>query len=234
MAEENTLSIGWCVIPPYIMNRPDLSSNEKLLYGRILGLSDKEGYCFASNEWLGQQIGLEGRSVRAIIAKLKVKGLIDVEVDLKLVSQRRIYPLGETSVRRGGVIAMTPQGGIDMTPSKELSETVTNTSSKEDGQARGMKKLSSVLEGLNIRHSVKLPTDNRLSNGWQYYALEVVKLAGFTNGESKRIFSVFKQRQWGHFQVEKAKEVINHKNYKALTTEKDRVSYLIGAFRNSA
>ncbi len=110
-----------------------------------------------------------------------------------------------------------------------------NSSSKEDGNSQGMKKLSAVMERIKLTQPLS-PTDKvdkRLGNGWQYYALEVVKIAGFKNGESKRIFQVFKQKNFGHFQMEKTKEVINHANYKALKSEKDKVSYLIGAYRKS-
>ncbi|MEO0289595.1 MAG: helix-turn-helix domain-containing protein [candidate division WOR-3 bacterium] len=88
--------LGWCLIPPYILSREDLSLSEKVLYGRILGLADKDGYCFASNAWLGKQINLSKTRVAHLISRLKELGLIKVEVikdaDGKIL-QRRIYPL---------------------------------------------------------------------------------------------------------------------------------------------
>ena len=227
MIEADINSIGWCVIPPYIMSRADLSSNEKMLYGRILGLSGKEGYCFASNEWLGKQIGLTGRAVRAIIAKLKEKKLIDTEVDLTLISQRKIYPTGESTVR-GDVMMMTPQGVMSVTPTNRV---ITNTLSKDNGQSHGMKKLGLVMQKIKLKQDIPQNTDKRLSQGWQYYALEVVKLTGFKNGGRGIIFSTFKRKNYGHFEMEKTKDIIHNKNYPILKSEADQAAYLIGAFK---
>ena len=81
------LTVGWCLIPPYIV-ASDLSANEKLVYGRIMGLTGKRGYCDASNFWLGKQLNLDDGTVKNIVVSLKKKGLL--EVNLKRDSSHKV------------------------------------------------------------------------------------------------------------------------------------------------
>lgn len=92
---EQSQILGWCLIPPYILAREDLSLSEKVLFGIILGLADKDGYCFASNTWLGKQIGLSKIRISHLISHLKELGLIRVELERDengKIIQRKIYP----------------------------------------------------------------------------------------------------------------------------------------------
>lgn len=106
--QRNEPIVGWCLIPAFILSRTDLSLSEKVLYGRILGLADKGGYCFASNAWLGEQIGLAQGTVANMISRMAKKGLLRVEVlrnEKNEVTERRIYPLlgGYSSLEWGGI-----------------------------------------------------------------------------------------------------------------------------------
>lgn len=51
MNEENQIGY-YAVIPSTILFNENLKANEKLLYAVITILSNKEGYCFASNAYL--------------------------------------------------------------------------------------------------------------------------------------------------------------------------------------
>lgn len=48
--EENRMGY-YCVITGKILDDNELSSDEKILYGRISGLANKEGYCYATNNY---------------------------------------------------------------------------------------------------------------------------------------------------------------------------------------
>lgn len=88
--------IGWCIIPPNIIAREDITASEKILYGRIVGLADNKGYCYASNQWLGEQTGLNKRTISNLVTDLQKKKLIKVVVDRtnnNEVLERKIYPL---------------------------------------------------------------------------------------------------------------------------------------------
>ena len=52
MNEENKIGY-YAVIPATILFDKELKPNEKLLYAVITALSNKEGYCYASNTYLG-------------------------------------------------------------------------------------------------------------------------------------------------------------------------------------
>ena len=58
MGIENEVNrIGYfAVIPATVLFNNSLKPNEKLLYALITALSNKEGYCFASNKYLGEKL----------------------------------------------------------------------------------------------------------------------------------------------------------------------------------
>lgn len=104
--------VGWCLIPPFVLAKTDIGSSEKVVFGRVMGLSKKWGFCNASNEWLGEGIGLTGRGVSNIVSKLKKKDYVKVELIRgkdKQIIERRIYPLWNFY---GGGIAQTCDRGI--------------------------------------------------------------------------------------------------------------------------
>ena len=51
--EENKISY-YSVIPATVLFCEELKPNEKLLYAAITSLANKEGYCYASNSYLGK------------------------------------------------------------------------------------------------------------------------------------------------------------------------------------
>jgi hypothetical protein len=89
-------NVGWILVPPEIVFREDLTISEKYLFGRINGLKHRKGYCFASNKWLGEQIGLKANTVSSLITNLVKKKLLARKVirnkDKKVI-ERRLYIL---------------------------------------------------------------------------------------------------------------------------------------------
>lgn len=86
--------IGWCLIPPFIMCRDDLSHSQKILYGRIQGLVNNLGYCFATNHWLGNQACLKKETVSSLLSDLQNKQLLQIDVirdERNRVVERRIF-----------------------------------------------------------------------------------------------------------------------------------------------
>lgn len=85
------------VIPATVRQDDQLSTNAKILYGDIVALANASGYCFASNQYFTETLGVTERSVTRLIAKLAERGHIRVRIlrDQKsgLVTGRRIYPL---------------------------------------------------------------------------------------------------------------------------------------------
>ena len=57
------------------------SMSEILLYGLIEVLSYKEGYCFASNQYLAENLDIAKGSVANLLSKIAKKGWVLIEVD---------------------------------------------------------------------------------------------------------------------------------------------------------
>lgn len=72
---EEKIFSTYSVIPTEVMLNKGISSTAKVLYGLISSLCNEKGYCWASNDYLGLQLGITGTRV-----SLLVKELIDSEL----------------------------------------------------------------------------------------------------------------------------------------------------------
>ena len=91
--EENNIGC-YSVIPTRILFNENLKPNVKLLYGAITSLACKEGYCYASNNYLGEKFKVDPKTISSWIKELRELNYIVVEIirnDKKEVIQRRIY-----------------------------------------------------------------------------------------------------------------------------------------------
>lgn len=79
----------WVVIPANIRYNKNISSSAKLLYGELIALSNKYGYAFPSNKWLGGLYGISSRQVTRLISELVTAGL--VRADNYNNGKRKIY-----------------------------------------------------------------------------------------------------------------------------------------------
>ena len=93
--EENENNIGcYSVIPTRILYNENLKPNVKLLYGAITSLCNKEGYCYASNNYFGEKFKVDPKTISSWIKELRELNYVIVEIirnDKKEVIQRRIY-----------------------------------------------------------------------------------------------------------------------------------------------
>lgn len=84
----------YAIIPANVRYDEGLPANAKLLYGEITALSNKKGYCYASNAYFAKLYKVSIRSIQSWIASLSAKGYISVELkyikDTKKVDERRI------------------------------------------------------------------------------------------------------------------------------------------------
>jgi hypothetical protein len=70
-------NLNWAaVIPCRYLLATDISSTQKLLIGLISGLSNVKGYCFASNEYLGNCLNISKVSVSHAVSDLEKKGYL--------------------------------------------------------------------------------------------------------------------------------------------------------------
>jgi len=68
--------MSFIAIPFELLNREDLSCSHKVLMGLIYSLSAKDGYCYASNQYLGEAIGVSSENVRKWVSQLEQKGIV--------------------------------------------------------------------------------------------------------------------------------------------------------------
>lgn len=59
-----------------LVELPTLSSRAKLIYGYIVALSQKNGYCFATNAFFVKKLKVSERTVTRIVSELRKAGLI--------------------------------------------------------------------------------------------------------------------------------------------------------------
>ena len=91
MNDENK-SNYYAIIPASVRYDEDLTDKAKLLYGEITCLSNKEGYCFATNKYFSKLYHCSNRAIQNAISTLQDKGYIRVLVENNY--QRKIFLMG--------------------------------------------------------------------------------------------------------------------------------------------
>lgn len=128
----------YAIIPASVRYDNRLKANEKLLYSEITALSNKSGYCYATNKYFGELYEVDNLTISRWIKHLKELGYIDTEIIYKENSKeidKRIIKINgipidknvstyipenqETSIQNS-------QGGIDEKV-KENNTSINNT-----------------------------------------------------------------------------------------------------------
>ena len=84
----------YAVIPANIRYCKELKYPERLFYGEITCLLNKEGYCFASNKYFADLYGVIPGTISRWISHLQQLGFITVEVirdEKKQIIERKIF-----------------------------------------------------------------------------------------------------------------------------------------------
>lgn len=84
----------WSVMPASVRYDNRLRPNAKILYSEITALSNKSGFCTATNEYFSELYNLSKTTVSQLISELSKHGYIKVEIirnDNKAIEERRIF-----------------------------------------------------------------------------------------------------------------------------------------------
>lgn len=81
----------YAVIPAEIRYSKELSMFQKLLYAEITALTQKDGYCWASNKYFAELYDVSERYISQSINSLKEKGFLQIFVDKEAGNKRKIY-----------------------------------------------------------------------------------------------------------------------------------------------
>ena len=73
----------YAIIPAEVRYDKDLKDKAKLLYGEIVALSDKLGYCYATNNYFAELYGISKTAVSLLIKELIDKNYIKSEIIYK-------------------------------------------------------------------------------------------------------------------------------------------------------
>ena len=94
--DDDIQRIGYyAVIPATVLFNERLKPNEKLLYALITALSNKEGYCYASNKYLGEKLGVDPVTFSRWITDLRRNNYVFVDImrnEKKEIICGRIFP----------------------------------------------------------------------------------------------------------------------------------------------
>lgn len=140
--------MNFITIPYDLLARTDLTASEKNLMGLIHSLSAKEGYCFASNSYLGNALGSNSESVRKWINQLEKKQVLSRTIKKK--------PNGEVESRE--LKLLIPMVKNDHTYGKILPE--------------GMVKIDHIINNTNKEDN---KTNERFEEFWNIYNKKIGK-----------------------------------------------------------
>lgn len=71
----------YSVVPAEIKYDDELTEKAKLIYGEISSLSNKKGYCFATNSYFAKLYKCTNRTIQNAISKLQEKGFIKAVIE---------------------------------------------------------------------------------------------------------------------------------------------------------
>jgi predicted transcriptional regulator len=87
---ENSLSY-YATIPSWLLGL-DITNGEKIMCILLSSLSNKEGYCFATNQYLSEVLGMTENAVKISLGRLERGGIITIQnKKTKVSGNRRIY-----------------------------------------------------------------------------------------------------------------------------------------------
>ena len=81
----------YAIIPADVRYHPDLTANAKLLYGEITALCQREGYCWATNQYFADLYGVKVLAIKRWIGALVGAGFLETEVNAPAGNTRRLY-----------------------------------------------------------------------------------------------------------------------------------------------
>lgn len=78
--EDDIRANYFAIIPAYIRYNKELKFGERLMYGEITALSNKEGYCYAKNKYFAELYNVSQSTISRWISHLAELNSIDVQI----------------------------------------------------------------------------------------------------------------------------------------------------------
>jgi hypothetical protein len=105
----------YSVLPAHVRYDERLRPNAKLLYSEITALSNRDGYCYASNEWFSELYDVSPETISRWIRQLAEYGHITIQ-----------YERQGAQVRKRKIFIAQNHGGVDEKPTidKKINRTI--------------------------------------------------------------------------------------------------------------
>lgn len=196
----------YAIIPADVRYDNDLRANEKLLYGEISALADRDGFCWAQNEYFAKLYNVNKKTVSVWINNLKAKGYIATEIvedDKGQITQRKIYvgiiPLstkkwrGSPQKNGEGIHKKMDYNNININISSTLEATSNMENKKkwskpvfdhESKQYKAAVYLSKMICG-HIEYAK--PHDEKTLQSWAYEFDLMFRIDGYNEDAVKRV-----------------------------------------------
>lgn len=125
----------FAVITADVRYNKNLKGNEKLMFGEITALSNKNGYCTAHNQYFADLFGCHKNTISDYISNLRREGLVKVELiyDDKTVIERRIYPSTKS------LIPINQMTDTPISQTTEVNNTSINNKKEEERKTENRK-----------------------------------------------------------------------------------------------
>ena len=81
----------YAILPATVRYDKSLTANAKLLYAEISALCNKEGRCWATNNYFAQLYGMDQRSIRRLVQSLAAQGYIKITIENKEKDVKKRY-----------------------------------------------------------------------------------------------------------------------------------------------
>ncbi len=117
----------YAIIPASVRYDERLKPIERLLYGEITCLTNKDGYCFATSKYFAELYGMQRESISRCISNLERCGYIRVEIEDNYI--RKIYLADGVTKKSQGVTKKSHPCDQKITPGCDQKVTHNNTSS---------------------------------------------------------------------------------------------------------
>lgn len=90
----------YAVIPANVRYDSELTPTAKLLYGEITSLCDREGYCWATNNYFSKLYKTSDKTITRNLNLLEQKGYINIFYQLKGAIKQRFITMGKNVFER--------------------------------------------------------------------------------------------------------------------------------------
>ena len=119
----------YAIIPAEIRYDMNIKDKAKLLYGEITALSDKNGYCYASNRYFAELYNISQTTVSLLIKNLIDNGYIESEIIYKEGSKEILNRY--LKIIKGGYLKNLKEGYLKKVKDNNINNNNININKKE-------------------------------------------------------------------------------------------------------